>query len=421
MADRAAWKNYKTQMKEKRTGKKKNNSGVRILEEECIVVQRLSADVSGKAQKYTRIGAREFVSFEYDEVTVDNIKLACLNHFDVGEMVCDVVAGEQGPSCSSIKQIPDLKVIHVRFIHGSDAGAGSNVDEGDKRKRPRLALPGPSVTNSHPTPAGQQSAKESQFIPRSMSLVEMLKLGKEIKEAPTTEVQLFKFDLDQICWSKHPSVVEFVIEKDPFGTGGFRNAFKATSQAKEFQSTTWVVKKYLPQAIEDIGVTGQTIEQHTKKVVQMHSLARHFAARLKQEMEKRNKVENFGEFLKYNKIYFGKCGEECVTVEEFIAGTFTKHINNTGDVCGDITSAICKKAACLAHYSFQQSEKKLMVLDIQGCNNHLFDPEIATMEIISDGEYLFCTGNLSSNAINNFCVFHECNEYCKLLELPSLL
>ena len=199
MADRAAWKNYKAQMKEKRTGKK-NNSGVRILEEECIVVQRLSgsANVSGKAQKYTRIGAREFVSFEYDEVTGDNIKLAGLNHFDVGEIVCDVVAGEQGPSCSSIKQIPDLKVIHVRFIHGSDAGAGSNVDERDKRKRLRLALPGPSVTNSHPTPAGQQSAKESQFTPRSMSLVEMLKLGKEIKEAPTTEVQLFKFDLDQI-------------------------------------------------------------------------------------------------------------------------------------------------------------------------------------------------------------------------------
>ena len=113
--------------------------------------------------------------------------------------------------------------------------------------------------------------------------------------------------------------------------------------------------------------------------------------------------------------------ERNVLLEEFIAEIFTKHINNTGDVRGDITSAICKKAACLAHYSFQQSEKKLMVLDIQGCNNHLFDPEIATMEIISDGEYLFCTGNLSSNAINNFCVFHECNEYFKLLELPSLL
>ena len=120
-------------------------------------------------------------------------------------------------------------------------------------------------------------------------------------------------------------------------------------------------------------------------------------------------------------MYFGKCEEECVTLEEFVAGTFTKHVNNTGDVCGDITSAICKKSACLAHYSFPQSEKKLMVLDIPGCNNYLFDPEIATMEVISDGEYLFCTGNLSSNAINTFCALHECNEYCKLLELPLLI
>ncbi len=100
-------------------------------------------------------------------------------------MICDDVAGEQGPSCSSIKQIPDLKVIHVRFIQRSDASAGNNVKEGDRRKRRRLALPGTgsSTTSSHPTPTGQQCAKEShdQFIPRSMSLVEMLKLGKEIK------------------------------------------------------------------------------------------------------------------------------------------------------------------------------------------------------------------------------------------------
>ena len=70
-----------------------------------------------------------------------------------------------------------------------------------------------------------------------MSLVEMLKLGKEIKETPTTELQLFKFNQDQLCWSKSPRVVEFFIEKDPFGRGGFRDVFKATSQDKEFLST----------------------------------------------------------------------------------------------------------------------------------------------------------------------------------------
>ena len=103
MVDRAAWKNFKKQMTAKR-GNKKNTSGVKILEEESMTVQRLSADVSGKAQKYTRVGAREFVPFEYEEVTVENIKLACLNHFDISETaVCDVLAGEQGPSCSSVK------------------------------------------------------------------------------------------------------------------------------------------------------------------------------------------------------------------------------------------------------------------------------------------------------------------------------
>jgi hypothetical protein len=92
---------------------KKNTSGVKILKEKSMTVQCLSADVSGKAQKYTRVGAREFVPFEYEEVTVENIKLACLNHFDNSETaVCDVLAEL---SCSSVKQIPNLSVIHVRF------------------------------------------------------------------------------------------------------------------------------------------------------------------------------------------------------------------------------------------------------------------------------------------------------------------
>jgi hypothetical protein len=47
--------------------------------------------VSGRAQKYTRVGAGEFVLFEYEELTVDNIKQACLSHFDVSKgAVCDV-------------------------------------------------------------------------------------------------------------------------------------------------------------------------------------------------------------------------------------------------------------------------------------------------------------------------------------------
>ena len=49
-------------------------------------------------------------------MTLDNIKHACIRHFApiVGEcMICDVLASEQGPSCASLDQIPDLKVMHV--------------------------------------------------------------------------------------------------------------------------------------------------------------------------------------------------------------------------------------------------------------------------------------------------------------------
>ena len=31
-------------------------------------------------------------------------------------MVCDILADEQGPSCGTVKQIPNVKLIHVRFI-----------------------------------------------------------------------------------------------------------------------------------------------------------------------------------------------------------------------------------------------------------------------------------------------------------------
>ena len=75
-----------------------------------------------------------------------------------------------------------------------------------------------------------------------------------------------------------------MIDEDPLGTGGFRQAFKDTSQTKSFDHTSWVVKKYLAKTVSDIEILGQTVEQHTKKVVQMHCLARNFTARMQQEV-----------------------------------------------------------------------------------------------------------------------------------------
>ena len=73
---------------------------------EEIVVQRMSGDVSGKQQKYSRIGAQEYVPFEQDELSIRNIKDACQKHFGPQiekVLVCDVLAGERGPSCNKFQ------------------------------------------------------------------------------------------------------------------------------------------------------------------------------------------------------------------------------------------------------------------------------------------------------------------------------
>ena len=82
-------------------------------------MQRLSAEISGKAQKYTQVGPREFVSYQdHDgELTIEGIKDACEKvSKTLEDMSCDILASDQGPSCTSMEHIPDLKVIHVRFV-----------------------------------------------------------------------------------------------------------------------------------------------------------------------------------------------------------------------------------------------------------------------------------------------------------------
>ena len=86
---------------------------------EELVVQRLSSAVSRKAQKYTRVGPREFMAYNYNKILIENIKAACKDHFkkiiDDGQEV-DILAGEQGPSCMTLKHIKNLGLIFVRFI-----------------------------------------------------------------------------------------------------------------------------------------------------------------------------------------------------------------------------------------------------------------------------------------------------------------
>ena len=63
---------------------------------------------------------------------------------------------------------------------------------------------------------------------------------------------------------------------------------------QEFQGQQWVVRRYLASAV---AIIKQTVEQHTKRVVKMHMLARNFAKNLEQELEQGGDLELNGPTL----------------------------------------------------------------------------------------------------------------------------
>ena len=108
-------------------------------------------------------------------------------------------------------------------------------------------------------------------------------------------------------------------------------------------------------------------------------------------------------------------------------GDFQKYINNNGGIClNDLD--ITEKAETFVHYTYEKSNNRLMITDLQGVGYQLCDSESAThtiVEVKSDKskmlvEYLFCAGNLSTTAFENFEREHICNKYCTKLELTQL-
>ena len=267
-------------------------------------------------------------------------------------------------------------------------------------------------------PKPEKAPERRSCYPKSLSAIDMLKLGREIFKRTTTVIDISQFDFENMTWCLVPQQAEFNIQSEPFGSGGFRQTYMATSITRGFEDKSWVVKKYLRQTVENIKKANQTVSGHAKQSIQGHFLARNFAKQLEEQV-KAEKLQ-FGKTFEYKKVFLGETEKgEWVTVEEFVPGDCIKYINNNGDIV--LTdSTLSKKAEALVHYSYFKSNRKLMLTDIQGAGYVLYDPEIATVDALDEqGQLQFSTGNLANNAIETFFAFHECNYFCRLLKLEK--
>ena len=114
----------------------------------------------------------------------------------------DIVASEQGPSCSSLQQVPDLKLIHVRFVTKLVSTTSDDKEFHfpciPRKKRTVFPIPYEKVgersstlqqpnscsqmdtacSNKKPELASTASGGVSSVYPKSLSIVNMLRLGK---------------------------------------------------------------------------------------------------------------------------------------------------------------------------------------------------------------------------------------------------
>ena len=454
--EKEKWARFTKEMKNKRTKNIKKPSkdvnvdssvGSNILKQGEMVVQQLESEPSGKAKKYERISAQEFVKFEYDEVTLPNIKEACQVHFSgklPAGMTCDVLASERGPSCSKVSHLSNFKVIHVRFIKKEE----STMEKShcDRITSDRLSnifqdspfpchniCPPPPPPPHHSLFTTTASTSKINFnatlTPKSISVSTMLKLGNVISKVDNlgyekVEVMNFTIRKDGSSWAA-PSIVEMKIEKLPFASGGFREVFRANSK----DGKTYVLKRFLPSSLRTIKELNETMETtesaetFARRTIQTHMLAKNFADQLRANLSSDNRVE-FGETFVYCEAMLGMIvrNGEFVMLEDHIPGNFSKFINNNGEIIYDENKKeLIAKDECLCHYSFVKSEGELLLVDIQGCDYFLFDPEIASVKgLIGNNGFQFSLGNLSNVALKNFKTLHKCNKSCKMVGLTEI-
>ena len=100
------------------------------------------------------------------------------------------------------------------------AGVGDDCPAQKQTKRNDTAIDknqGPSVALSEPCTS---RGSPSKFVPRSLSVAEMLRLGKLITKT-TDVIDIHHFNMTEMVWSGKATPVEFNIEREPFGTGFF--------------------------------------------------------------------------------------------------------------------------------------------------------------------------------------------------------
>lgn len=105
-------------------------------------------------------------------------------------------------------------------------------------------------------------------------------------------------------------------------------------------------------------------------------------------------------------------GQPFYAGEALVRGPYIKHSDNYGFVN---PQAARSTPHAFSHFTFEASNRKLIVVDVQGVDDFYTDPQVHSR----DGNG-FGMGNLGLRGIQRFMETHQCNPVCDFLCLPQV-
>lgn len=242
---------------------------------------------------------------------------------------------------------------------------------------------------------------QDKFIPASIQ--KATPGGRRNKPQPkkfTFSGDKYSYQADKEKWLKIPMKV--AIERKAFSEGGMRLVYRCEEIDEKDNSRILSCAKVFK---DGEGAQAYFDEAMTQMV------AESYAQEFNRECSKKGLNYNVG-FVPVSVLHLKTAeGRRLIyNVEPMLKGDYRKHNDNDGHV---ETKLLLPQA--FSHYTHERSNNLLVVVDIQGVGSFYTDPQIHSF----DGEG-FGLGNMGQDGLTKFLKTHECNQICRLLDLPEV-
>ncbi|KAH3766122.1 eukaryotic elongation factor-2 kinase [Pelomyxa schiedti] len=214
--------------------------------------------------------------------------------------------------------------------------------------------------------------------------------------------KVWLFDPRTGKWSESSATVK--IETQPFARGALRMCYYCTMFSTPHSKEEIFVAKLSIDPFEERQTYFTDVE------IQMYS--KQFAE-LFNKYNPPKKVDFVQAYLLelVERKHSPLCG-----VEKYILGEYRKHNNNFGYVSEEERNT----PQAFSHFTYEASDRKLLICDIQGVGDLYTDPQMHTDDNEQLSNRLMSKGNLGTRGLEKFKEVHQCNAICTYLRLPPI-